>query len=340
MKNMYGYLGLIGFLAAVCLSGFSEQKPAETGLKIGIIGTDTSHVIAFTRVINDATLPEHVPGGKVVAAYKGGSPDVQSSATRVDKFARQLQEEFGVKLVDSIPALCKQVDAVLLESVDGRPHLEQVKPVFAAGLPVFVDKPIAGNLDDCIEIFRLAKAHHVPCFSSSAYRFYDSMRTLQQTNVGTIRGAISYGPCHLEPHHPDLFWYGIHPTEALFTIMGPEIKQVTRVSTPDTDVVTGIWDQGRVGTLRGLRNAFGPHKVIVFGTKKVAMQDSGGDSYVPLVREIMKFFHTGKPPVSARETIAIYAFMEAADESKRQGGVPVSIDAVLQKHAHGKPLPY
>ena len=300
-------------------------------IRIGMIGLDTSHVIAFTSLLNDPNHKDHVPGGKVVAAYKGGSDDIESSYTRVDKLTEQLQKDFGVEIVDTIEELCTKVDAVMLESVDGRPHLEQAKPVFEAGKPIFIDKPVAGSLADAIEIYRLAKEHNVPCFSSSSYRFYEGLVELKKQDVGEIRGAISYGPCHLEEHHPDLFWYGVHPTEALFAVLGAGCETVVRTSTSDTDVVTGIWSGGRVGTLRGLRNQSTPHKVIIFGKKAVAEQQRGGN-YAALVAEIMKFFRTGVAPVSPEETIEMFAFMEAADESKRQGGVPVNISDVIKKH--------
>jgi hypothetical protein len=299
-------------------------------LRIGIIGLDTSHVIAFTSLINDERNKDRVTGGKVVAAFKGGSPDIESSASRVEGYTKQLQEKFGVKIVPTIEELCQQVDAVLLESVDGRPHLAQARPVLKARKPMFIDKPVAGSLHDAIEIYRLAKEANVPVFSSSSYRFYESLLELKKADVGEIRSVISYGPCFLEAHHPDLYWYGVHPTEALYTILGVGCETVSRVSTADTDVVTGIWEGGRVGTLHGLRGKFTPSKVIVFGTGAVAEQKDGG-SYAPLVREIMKFFRTGVAPMRADETIEMFAFMEAADESKREGGKPVKISDVLAK---------
>ena len=294
-------------------------------LRIGMIGLDTSHVIAFTKLLNDPADKNHVPGGKVVAAFKGGSPDVESSWSRVEGYTKQLQTEYGVAIVDSIEVLCQQVDAVMLESVDGRPHLEQARPVIRAGKRLFIDKPIAGSLRDAIEIFRIAREHDVPVFSSSSYRYYDSLVQMKNNDVGEIRSVISYGPAHLEPHHPDLFWYGVHPTEALFAILGTGCETVVRTATPDTDVVTGLWTGGRIGTLHALRNGPTPHRVIVFGTKAVAEQQAGGDDYTPLVREIIRFFQTGVAPVRPEETLELFAFMEAADESKRLGGQPVKI---------------
>jgi predicted dehydrogenase len=300
-------------------------------MRIGIIGLDTSHVTAFTKLLNDPSARNHVPGGKVVAAFKSSSADIPSSAERVEEYAEQMQKEFGVKLVGSIEELCSQVDGVLLESVDGRPHLAQARPVIAAKKPLFIDKPVAGSLRDAVEIFRLAKEAGVPVFTSSAYRFYDSMIELKKASIGEVRSAISYGPAPLEPHHPDLFWYGIHPAEALFTVLGRGCESVVRTHTPETDVVTALWSGGRVGVLHAIRTKPLPHQVTVFGTTGFAQQKSGGDDYAPLVREIMRFFQTGIPPVTAEETLELFAFMEAADESKRQGGRPVKISEVLEK---------
>jgi hypothetical protein len=312
-------------LCAVCSAVFAFSGE----LKIGMVGLDTSHVIAFTELLNNPEHKKHVPGGKVVAAFKGGSPDVESSWSRVDGFTKTLAEKYGVKILPTIEELCREVDAVLLMSVDGRPHLEQARPVIAAGKRIFIDKPMAGSLKDVITIFRLAEEAKAPVFSSSSYRYYESLTELKKSDIGQIKGAISYGPCSYEEHHPDLFWYGVHPTEALFAVMGTGCETVTRVATKDTDVVTGVWSGGRVGTLRGLRNASSPNKVILFGTKAVAEQKSGGD-YAPLVQEIMKFFKGGKTPIDPQETIEMFAFMEAADESKRQGGKPVLISDVIR----------
>ncbi|HEU0008670.1 MAG TPA: Gfo/Idh/MocA family oxidoreductase [Verrucomicrobiae bacterium] len=316
------------------LSLFAMSLPAHLAaadLRLGMIGLDTSHVPAFAKLFNDTADPNHVPGGKLVAAFKGGSPDLESSASRVEGYTKQLQEKFGVKIVGSIDELCAQVDAVLLESVDGRPHLEQARPVFKARKPLFIDKPLAGSLSDAIEIFRLAREHNVPVFSSSSYRFYQSMVDLKKTDVGSVRAAISYGPGPTEPHHPDLFWYGIHPTEALFTVLGTGCESVVRTTTEESDVVTGVWSGGRVGTLHAIKKGPAPHKVMIFGTKAVAEQKGSGD-YAPLVREIMRFFQTGVAPVSAEETLEIFAFMEAADESKRLNGQVVKIRDVMKKH--------
>lgn len=314
-------------LAAPAL-GQEEAKP----LRAGIIGLDTSHVVAFTALLNGPKATGELAGVRIVAAYPGGSPDIPASRDRVEGFTKTLRDKYGVEIVDSIDSLLAKVDVVFLESVDGRPHLEQVKPVFKAGKPVFIDKPVAGSLADVLRIYDLAREYKVPCFSSSSLRFYPGIAAVRKEGkVGDVLGCASYGPCELEPHHPDLFWYGIHGVETLFTIMGTGCESVARIHTKDVDLVSGTWKDGRVGTFRGLRGKSAKgYGALVFGSKGIASADTKG-SYEPLVVEICKFFRTGKPPVSAEETIEIFAFMEAADESKRQGGAPVTLASVLAR---------
>jgi len=296
-------------------------------LRIGIIGCDTSHVTAFTETLNNPEAKGHIAGGKVVAAFKGGSLDIPESSNRLEGYAKTLREKYGVKFYDSIEELCANVDAVLLESLDGRPHLEQVKPVLKARKPVFIDKPMAGSLRDVSEIFRLAKEANVPVFSSSALRFAKDTQAVKKGSIGKVSYAETYGPCELEPHHPDLFWYGVHGVEALFTILGAGCETVQRVATPDGKIeVVGAWSGGRKGVFREDKNFHGLAK----GEKGEAPAGSF-DGYVPLVVEIIKFFQTGVAPVKPEETLEIFAFMEAADLSKKQGGAPVKIGEVLKK---------
>ena len=234
-------------------------------------------------------------------------------------------------IVDSIEELCRKVDGVLLESVDGRPHLEQVRPVIAAKKPVFIDKPMAGNVADVIEIFRLARNNKVPCWSSSSLRFSPGILNMRDNNeIGLVLGCAAFSPCSLEEHHPDLYWYGVHGVEILFTIMGPGCETVRRIQTKDGEFVVGVWRNGRIGTYKGIRRGKSDYGALVYGTKGIAQSGKYG-GYEPLVDEIIKFFKTGKVPVSAEETTEIFAFMSAADESKAKDGDAVSIAEVIAK---------
>ncbi len=298
-------------------------------LRAGIIGLDTSHAIAFTKLLNAEKPAEALKGIRMVAVYPKGSPDIETSTSRVPDYTKAIKE-LGVEVVDSIPALLQKVDVVFLETNDGRPHFEQVLPVFKAGKPVFIDKPIAGSLTDAVAIFEAGRKYKVPVFSSSSLRFTDGAKEIAKGKYGKVIGCDAYSPCSLEKTHPSLFWYGIHGVETLFTVMGPGCESVTRASTTDTDFVTGIWKDGRIGTFRGLRSGKRGYGGQVFGDKGNG-PIGGYSGYQPLVEEIVTFFRTGKPPVTEEETLDIYAFMEAADESQRQGGAPVTLESVLKK---------
>jgi predicted dehydrogenase len=327
-KPIQRLFAVILLLAAAAVAAQGQEEV----FRLGMIGLDTSHVTAFTGIIND---PRNAYGCKVVAGYPGGSPDIESSASRVEGYTRELSNKFGVEIVDTIEELCTKVDGILLESVDGRPHLEQVRPVFAAGKPVFIDKPMAGNLSDVIEIFHLAKESGVPCWSSSSLRFAPGIIGMRNNkDVGQVLGCDAYAPCHLEPHHPDLYWYGVHGVEILFTIMGTGCESVSRVQTEDYELVTGVWKDGRIGTFRGLRAGKTDYGATVFGTKGIA-PTGPYTGYKPLVDEIVNFFKTGHVPLPPEETIEIFAFMSAAEESEAQKGAPVTIAEVLEKAVEG-----
>ena len=290
-------------------------------IRLGIIGTDTSHAVVFTAMFNDPAAKDHVAGARVVAAFKGGSPDIPSSWTRVDKYAEELRTKWSVELVADIPTLCQMVDAILLESNDGRTHLAQARQIIAAHKPLFIDKPLASTLQDAREIARLARESGVPFFSSSSLRFAGIATAMKFPDT---RGAIVWGPGPLEEHHQlDLSWYAIHSIELLFTLMGTGCEEVSRVTTENSDDIIGRWKDGRLGSVRALR-PYGDVGAVVFRPEQVVQSDQSMEGgYRPLLVELVKFFQTGKPPVSAEETLEIMSFMDAAQRSKAAGGQPV-----------------
>ena len=314
----------------VCFIFSFPSLGSETPIRIGLIGLDTSHVTAFTKLLNDTTDPNHVPGARVVAAFKGGSPDVESSATRLERFTVELKDKWGVEIVGSIEELCQKVDAVMLESVDGRPHLNQARPVFAAKKRVFIDKPFAAGYTDAREIVKLSRDSGVPFFSSSSLRFAADIQAMKHNEkLGGIVGAFAYSPAPTEPHHPDWFWYGIHGVETLYALMGPGCEMVTRVRSEGADVIVGKWKDGRIGTVRGIRDGKQDYGAVAFGTKaNLATPTPMKTDYRGLLVEIVKFFQTGVPPVPPEETLEIMAFMEAAELSKTRGGAPVALAEV------------
>ena len=301
---------------------------AQTPIRIGIIGLDTSHSTAFTELVNSGN-EAWAEGFKVVAAYPYGSQTIESSYKRIPEYTETVKKH-GVKIVDSIADLLKEVDCVLLETNDGRLHLEQAVEVFKAGKICFIDKPIGATLGEAIAIYAMADKYNIPIFSSSALRYSPINQQLRNGELGKVIGADCYSPHTAEPTHPDFGFYGIHGVETLYTILGTGCQAVNRVSTEQGDVITGYWDDARIGTFRAIVQ--GPH---IYGgmayTDKKAIVAGGYVGYKVLLEQVLKFFKTGVAPVSKEETLEIFAFMRASNLSKERGGKMVTLDEAFKQ---------
>ncbi|HLS38528.1 MAG TPA: Gfo/Idh/MocA family oxidoreductase [Sphingobacterium bovisgrunnientis] len=295
--------------------------------RIGIIGLDTSHSIAFTRsLLQDS---DRFKGYKVVAAYPYGTKTIPSATSRIPQYVQEIKT-LGVEVVDSIKALLKKVDYILLETNDGRLHLEQAREVFKAKKPLFIDKPLAASYQDAAQIFALSAQHKVPFFSSSSLRYISGLQDVIAGKYGKVLGADVFSPAETDSSHPDFFWYGIHGVEMLFTAMGVGCKSITRTHTADTDILVGIWEDGRVGTVRGTRSGQPEFGGTIY-CESATVTFGQFEGYNPLLDEIIKFFDTNKIPFDSAETLEICAFIEAADISKDLDGAKVELSKVTQK---------
>lgn len=318
-------MGLLGS----SLHKTSRNSSAKT-TSIGIIGLDTSHSPAFAKIINDPDGEPDVSGFKVVAAYPYGSRVIESSYSRIPQYVEEF-ETMGIEIVGSVDELISKVDVVLLETNDGHPHLEQALPVLKAGKRLFIDKPITGSLEDTVAVMEASKQYETPIFSSSSLRYMAAAQSVRNEGlIGEVMGADVYSPATLEETHPDLFWYGIHGVELLFTVMGTGCESVSRTNTEGTDIVVGSWGSDKLGTFRGIRNGRTGYGGTAYGAEDIISLGSY-EGYRPLLVHILEFFRTGISPVSLKETLEIYAFMEAADESKRRGGASVALREVISK---------
>lgn len=319
-------LGL-GFINTA--SGLYRTEAGDNGKKIGMIGLDTGHCVAFTQALNDPLAGNKFGGFKVVAAYPNGTDKIEEWKNRIPEFTKEVKSH-GVEIAGSIEQLLKKVDVVILTCIDGNKHLEQALPVLKAGKRLFIDKPFAGSLSDAYAIAEAARRYNTPMFSASSLRYIDGAKEIAEGKIGKVTGAEAYSPAHIEPHHPDLFWYGVHGVEILFTIMGTGCKSVKRTFTKGTDMVIGLWENERIGSFRGIREGQGNYGATVFGEKGITVLDKY-QGYIPLLEKITTFFSTGIVPVSIEETLEIFAFMQAAEESKLKGGISVDIASVVQK---------
>jgi predicted dehydrogenase len=306
-----------------------DYNPDTQNKRIGIIGLDTSHSVAFAKALNGPSPDPVFKGYRITAAYPKGSSDIQSSVERIPGYTEDVKL-LGVEIVNSIQELLAKVDFVLLETNDGRLHLHQALEVMKAGKRMFIDKPVAASLEDAVAIYNAAVHFNVPVFSSSSLRYITGVKEIAEGSIGKVLGADTFSPATLEKTHPDLFWYGVHGVETLFTVMGTGCKNVTRAFTANFDKVVGTWTDGRIGTFRGIRSGKSDYGGTVFGEKGITVLGKYA-GYNPLLLKIIEFFDNGIVPVKPEETIEIFAFMAAADASKLKGGIPVEIGMVIEK---------
>ncbi|MBM3500589.1 MAG: gfo/Idh/MocA family oxidoreductase [Armatimonadetes bacterium] len=295
-------------------------------IKVGLVDCDTSHVVQFTMRMNHVEIAEDqwVEGAQVACAYRGTS-EITPEET-IDQYVEKLTG-FGIEMVDSPEDMLGKVDAVCVESQSGYVHLERVAPFLKAGLPCFVDKPFACTVEDARAMADLAKANGAALFSSSSLRYaLEVVQALEDEAIGPVVGALAYSPASIHDKNPGLFHYGIHGVEPLFALMGRGCQSVTCTFTEGAEVVTGLWEDGRVGTVRGTRAGAHAYGFTVWGEKGVrSTAIDASYIYRELLKRMVRMFETNEAPLDIEETVEIVAFIVAALKSAQNGGAPTRL---------------
>jgi predicted dehydrogenase len=345
MLGLRWLVALVGIASLTLGQPVGSQEPKP--VRVGVLGLDNYQAVAYTQLFNDPKATGDLTGLRVVAAFPApASADIPESVESLPKWKADIVK-YDVKLVGSVEELLRECDVVMIMSLDGRKHLEQATPVLKAGKRLYIGRPLAASLPDAVAILKLAEESKTPCWSSSQHRFspgFSGMRN--HPEVGQVLGCDVYGGCPTEPHHAELYWHAVHGIETLYTIMGPGCETVRCTSTPTAESITGTWADGRVGTFRGIKKGALKYSATVFGDKGVSVAGIYGHGipvkgvvpmndkymgYEGIAIEMAKFFKGGPVPVSAAETLEIFAFMEAAHESKREKGTVVRLADVLAK---------
>ena len=292
-------------------------------LKIGLIGLDTSHVVAFSKCLNRPGDAEHVPGGRIVCAYPGGSKDFELSSSRVGKFTEQLKTEFGVEILDAPEAVAERVDLLFITAVDGRTHLDLVRKTIAARRPTFIDKPMTASLAEAKEIFALGEQHGAAVMSCSSLRYSESLSAaMGNDSLGEISGVDVFGPVDLQPALPGLFWYGIHSVEIVNRVMGRGCREVKATTTDHHDLIACTWADGRMASIHGLRETHHKFGATIHRKKGFQFVDAGAgkrSAYALMLEAILRSLPAGKSDVAPADTLEIIRLIEAANESRESG---------------------
>lgn len=286
-------------------------------IKVGVIGLDTSHSIEFIRVMQAPDYPEadRVTGMKAVTCLRFETP--YQNKEGLDQRQKQL-EAWGVKVTESFDEAAAGCDAYLLEINDGSYHLDYFRRLAGLGKPVFLDKPLAGSLDDGREILRLAGRHKTRVWSSSALPFSPALAEALEP-FAAIRLAHVYGALGKAPAGDSLIWYGVHTFETLQRIMGPGAKSVTAHESASETVAIVDYGEGRQGLVECVAGCY------VYGGRAHGSDKKEGKmrvksfvlpaAYPPLVRAIAAFFAGGPAPVPLETTFEGLAMMAAARQS-------------------------
>ncbi len=294
MKQWTGRALVAFLLCALAVPG----RAANLGL--GIIGTDLSHAVEFTRILNDGSASDHVTGARIMAAYRGGNPAFDLSHYRIRTYSAQLDETWHIPFVPTIHDLYPFVDGLLLLSADPGLRQREFTEAAVCNKPVFVDKPFIPDLPTASKIARFASEYGVAWFSASSMRF----AVAQELRKPGIRSVTVWGPGVPRMDYPlDLAWYGIHSIKMLFAELGPGVQAVARLHTQQSDVITSVWSGGRTGVIDIVRPDMSLGLAALDDNDYSDVQSPIPIDYMPLLRTIVYFMKAGQAPVSAAETL-------------------------------------
>jgi len=269
---------------------YLNKQPAET---IGIPGAQVTHVCCIG---NGGFTAEHV-------AQCAAIPHVVAD-----------------------PAdLIGRVDAVLVATDIGGEHVARARPFVEAGVPVFVDKPLADSAAD-LRIFRDWVAAGRPILSSSCMRYAKEFAPYRAStaNLGELRFAAITTPKDWEK-------YGIHALEAVYPILGPGFLSARNTGTAARNVVHLRHARGADVVVVASSDMYGGFGCLQLCGTAGQAQAVFADSYFAFHAQLVAFVHylrTGAPPFPFAETDELIRLVVAGLRSREQGGREITLDEV------------
>lgn len=187
--------------------------------RIGIIGSENSHAMAFSEIYNQQETQKY-PDLQVTAVY---GEDSQAS--------QAIQEKCGAAAVTKPEDMLGKVDAIMITSRDGALHLPYARPFIEAGLPLFVDKPLTRQIEEAQTLIRLAQEKGVLLMGGSSLKYADGLAELKiWAGNAELRGADLGAPVSLQNEYGGFFFYASHLAEMTMALFGwhPQFIQAWR----------------------------------------------------------------------------------------------------------------
>ncbi len=281
--------------------------------KLAIVGLDTSHSISFTQLIQDKE-EKMVDQLQVVTCLRFPSP-FQSEPDQ-DK-RRETLENLGVKVTRSFEEAVEGVDGIMIEINDPSRHLEYFAKAAELGAPIFLDKPLADNLENGIKIYNIAKEKKIKAWSSSSLRFspeiIECASKVDQPILASVFGALGRAAAG-----SSLIWYGIHTFEMLMTLMGSGAKSVY-AKEDDGGIVSIVEYEGGRRGIAECNSGMGNYGGRAQNKEMAENFITAGSPYPYLIKALENFFIDGTVPVPFEDTLEIQAIMDTAVKSLESG---------------------
>jgi predicted dehydrogenase len=283
-------------------------------IRIGIFGTDNSHSIGFSRFFNVERGARRIRGAKVVAIY--GLDAARN---------REVAQKGNVPVICGNPSdMLGLIDAAIVDFRHGSRHWKYARLCIEAGLPTFIDKPLAASVGDAEKIVALAKRHRVPIASYSTLRFGRATEKFKRdlARIGRVRAAIIAQPGSARDPYDGIFFYAVHGIEFMLEVFGNNVVAARGFERGGNLVAAIRYRDGLVVSLHEIAAGWCPFTATAFGEKGVAQreQESGDDGFFIGARKFTKMFRTGKQPMSLRDLTVSVRILAAIEKSMRCGG--------------------
>jgi predicted dehydrogenase len=287
-------------------------------IRIGLVDLDTSHPGSFIPILRDL-------GHEVTTVYDGG---VINPAGYAEKFA----QDNGIATVsESLEQVADRVDAVLIHSCDWDLHVERARPFVEAGKAVFIDKPIAGNVQDLQQFVKWAKAGAI-ITGGSSLRVCEEVRAWREEEIPQEDWIYGMVGCAV-----DEFNYGIHAYSMLHGLMGPGISQVRHLGSAGGQRQVELqWTDGRRGVISvGKTSGYLPFYANVVTQKRIDyIQADNSKLYKALLEAVLPYLAGEAPePLPMEQLVEAEMAAIAAKLSEERGGSVVTLSDIPADYA-------